>query len=151
MKRASRWIHYIDILQYTVSKTLKLRRFRKIAKRDYYIRHIWPPVWMEQLESHGTDFHEVRRRAVSALKIKIPSKICVKDQQMQQLFIQFITYVWYLLHVLVFYCHLQGAFLVPSERCSIKEHGVSSGVVRMRTTPLDTTRPSTIFYRLLLN
>jgi hypothetical protein len=37
---------------------------------------------------------------------------------MQQLFIQFINYVWYLLHVLALYCHPQGAFLVPSERCS---------------------------------
>jgi hypothetical protein len=35
-----------------------------------------------------------RRRAVSPLKIKIPVKICVQNQQMQQLFIQFINYVW---------------------------------------------------------
>jgi hypothetical protein len=35
-----------------------------------------------------------RRRAVSPLKIKSPLKICVKNQQMQQLFIQFINYVW---------------------------------------------------------
>jgi hypothetical protein len=34
-------------------------------------------------------------RAVSRLKIKTsPVKICVKTQQMQQLFIQFINYVW---------------------------------------------------------
>jgi hypothetical protein len=47
--------------------------------------------------------------------------ICVKNQQMQQLFIQFTNYVWYLLHVLGLHCHPQGAFLVPSERCSIEE------------------------------
>jgi hypothetical protein len=33
-----------------------------------------------------------RRRAVSPLKIKIPSKNMRKNQQMQQLFIQFINY-----------------------------------------------------------
>jgi hypothetical protein len=33
-------------------------------------------------------------RAVSRLKIKIHSKICVKNQQIHQLFIQFINYVW---------------------------------------------------------
>jgi hypothetical protein len=33
------------------------------------------------------------RRAVSLLKMKIPSKKCVKNQQMQQLFIQFINYI----------------------------------------------------------
>jgi hypothetical protein len=43
---------------------------------------------------------------------------CVKDQQIHQLFIQFISYVWYLLHVLALHCHPQGAFLVPSERWS---------------------------------
>jgi hypothetical protein len=35
---------------------------------------------------------------------------------MHQLFIQFIKYVWYLLHVSALHCHPQGAFLVPSER-----------------------------------
>jgi hypothetical protein len=47
--------------------------------------------------------------------------ICMKNQQMQQLFIQFINYVWYLLHVSALHCPPQGAFLVPSERCSIEE------------------------------
>jgi hypothetical protein len=42
-------------------------------------------------------------------------------QQIHQLFIQFINYVWSLLHVSALYCHLQGVFLVPSERCSIEE------------------------------
>jgi hypothetical protein len=50
--------------------------------------------------------------------------ICVKNQQMQQLLIQFINFVWYLLHVSVLHCHLQGAFLVPSERCSIEEQSI---------------------------
>jgi hypothetical protein len=34
--------------------------------------------------------------------------MCVKNQQMQQLFIQFINYVWYLLHVSVLHRHPQG-------------------------------------------
>jgi hypothetical protein len=34
---------------------------------------------------------------------------------MKLLFIQFINYVWYLLHVSRLHCHPQGAFLVPSE------------------------------------
>jgi hypothetical protein len=50
--------------------------------------------------------------------------ICVKNQQIQQLFIQFINYVWYLLHVSALHCHPQGAFLVPSERCSIEEKSI---------------------------
>ena len=50
--------------------------------------------------------------------------ICVKTQQMQQLFIQFINYAWYLLHFSALHCHLQGAFLMPSERCSIEEQSI---------------------------
>jgi hypothetical protein len=49
--------------------------------------------------------------------------ICVKNQQIHQLFIQFINYV-YLLHVSALHCHLQGAFLVPSERFSIKAQSI---------------------------
>jgi hypothetical protein len=62
------------------------------------------------------------------------------------------------------HCHIQRTFLVPSERRPIEEQSmeylegraVSSHVVRgdlrsPRATSLDTTRPSTIFYRLLLN
>jgi hypothetical protein len=51
--------------------------------------------------------------------------ICVKNQQMQQLFIQFINYLWYLLHVSALHCHPQGASLVPSERCSIEEQSIA--------------------------
>jgi hypothetical protein len=47
--------------------------------------------------------------------------ICLKNQQIHQLFIQFINYVWWLLHVSALHCHSQGAFLVPSERCSIEQ------------------------------
>jgi hypothetical protein len=65
--------------------------------------------------------------------------ICAKNQQIHQLFIQFINYAWLLLHVSALHCHLQAAFLVPSDRCSNEEQS------------LDTTRPSTIFYRLILN
>src|SRR5215510_4265180 len=50
--------------------------------------------------------------------------MCVKNQQIHQLFIQFVNYVRYLLHVSALHCHLQGAFLVPSERCSIEEHSI---------------------------
>jgi hypothetical protein len=53
----------------------------------------------------------LRRRAV----LKSAVKICVKNQ-LQQLFIKFINYVWYLLHVSALHCHPQGASLVPSER-----------------------------------
>jgi hypothetical protein len=35
---------------------------------------------------------------------------------MHQLYVQFINYVWYLLHVSALHSHLQGVFLVPSER-----------------------------------
>jgi hypothetical protein len=43
---------------------------------------------------------------------------------MQQLFITFINYVWQLLHVSSLHFLLQGAFLVPSERCSIEEQSI---------------------------
>src|SRR5215470_14959116 len=85
-------------------------------------------------------------------------KGCMKNQQIHQLFIQFINYVWQLLHVSALHCHLQRAFLVPSERCSIEEQSIEFcgwaccvTWCAPRTTSLDTTRPSTIFYRLLLN
>src|SRR5215510_2779978 len=67
---------------------------------------------------------------------------------MQQLFIQFINYVWYLLRVSALHCHPQGAFLVPSERCPIEEQSIEYcgwTWCAPRTTSLDTTRPSTIF------
>src|SRR5215472_17031038 len=51
-------------------------------------------------------------------------KGCMKNQQIHKLFIQFINYVWQLLHVSALHCHLQGAFLVPSERCSIEEQSI---------------------------
>src|SRR5215469_4113744 len=48
----------------------------------------------------------------------------MKNQQIHQLFIQFINYVWQLLHVSALHCHLQGGFLVPSERCSIENQSI---------------------------
>src|SRR5215469_8184138 len=51
-------------------------------------------------------------------------KGCMKNQQIHQLFIQFINYVWQLLHVSTLHFHLQGVFLVPSERCSIEEQSI---------------------------
>jgi hypothetical protein len=50
--------------------------------------------------------------------------IYVKTQQIHQLFIQFINYVWYLLRVSALPCHSQGAFLVPSERCSTEDESI---------------------------
>jgi hypothetical protein len=50
--------------------------------------------------------------------------ICTKNQQIHQLFIHFINYVWYILHVSALHCHLQGALLVPSERCSFEEQSI---------------------------
>src|SRR5215469_10546360 len=51
-------------------------------------------------------------------------KGCTKNQQIHQLFTQFINYVWQLLHVSALHCHLQGALVVPSERCSIEEQSI---------------------------
>jgi hypothetical protein len=45
---------------------------------------------------------------------------------MQQLFIHFINYVWYFLHVSALHCYLQGAFLVSSEGCSIEEQSIEN-------------------------
>jgi hypothetical protein len=56
--------------------------------------------------------------------------ICVKKQQIYQLYFQVINYVWWLLHVSALYCHHQGAFLVLSERCSIEQLSEST-----RNTP----------------
>src|SRR5215467_6546407 len=102
--------------------------------------------------------HLKRRRAVSLLKIKIPVKTSVKSQQIHQLFIQFINYVWWLLHVSALHCHLQGVFLVPSERCSIEEQpieycgcGMLCVVTRCAARHYAQHATSTIFYRLLLN
>src|SRR5215475_13470035 len=76
-------------------------------------------------------------------------KVCMKNQQIHQLLIQFINYVWQLQHVSALNCHLQGAFLVPSERCSIEEQSIEycgCGVLCVvtwcapRTTSLQTTR-----------
>jgi hypothetical protein len=50
--------------------------------------------------------------------------ICVNNQQTQQLFTQFINYVWNVLHVSASHCHLQGAFLMPSERYSIDKQSI---------------------------
>jgi hypothetical protein len=48
--------------------------------------------------------------------------MCVKNQQIHQLFIQFINYVWLILHVSALHRHPRGEFLVPFERCSVEEH-----------------------------
>src|SRR5215475_1601457 len=53
----------------------------------------------------------------------------MKNQQIHPLFIRFINYVWQILHVSALHCHLQRAFLVPSERCSIEEQSIEYCVV----------------------
>jgi hypothetical protein len=55
--------------------------------------------------------------------------MCVENQQIHQLFIQFINYIWHLLHLSALHCHLQGAFLVPSEWCSIEEQSIEYWLV----------------------
>jgi hypothetical protein len=52
---------------------------------------------------------------------------------MQQLFIQFINYVWYLLHISALHCHPHGAFLVPSKRRSIEEQSTENHATRHNT------------------
>jgi hypothetical protein len=57
-----------------------LRRVRKIAKRDYYILHVSlrlsvsPPIRMEKLGSHWTDFHGILHLSIfrkSVLKTQV--------------------------------------------------------------------------------
>jgi hypothetical protein len=48
----------------------------------------------------------------------------MKNKQIHQLFIQFINYKWYLLHVSALHCHPQGASLVPSEKRSAVEQSI---------------------------
>jgi hypothetical protein len=43
-----------------VSLACFFMRFCKIAKSDYWFRHVCPSVHMKQLGSHWTRFHEVR-------------------------------------------------------------------------------------------
>jgi hypothetical protein len=47
-----------------------------------------------------------------------------ENQQIYKLFIQFVNYVWYLLHVSALHCRLQVAFLVTFERRSIEEQSI---------------------------
>jgi hypothetical protein len=79
--------------------------------------------------------------------------ICVKNQQIHQLFIQFINYV-------SFGITLPSSGSVPSAFWKMLNWGAVDRILWMgvfwdlrspRTTSLDTTRPSPIFYRLLLN
>jgi hypothetical protein len=57
---------------------------------------------------------------VSPLRIKIPSKN-MREKPTNTPIIHSVFYVWWFLHVSALQCHLQGAFLVPSERCLIEE------------------------------
>jgi hypothetical protein len=54
------------------------RRVRKIAKRDYYLRHVRLSVRMEQLGFHWTDFHEILylgffRKSVNKIQASLKS------------------------------------------------------------------------------
>jgi hypothetical protein len=71
------------------------------------------------------------------------------NQQMQQLFIQLINYVWELLHVSAIHCHLQGAFLMPSERCSIEEQSVEYCGWACCVCTHHVTRNNTSIYKIL--
>jgi hypothetical protein len=53
---------------------------------------------------------------------------------MHQLFIQFINYIWYLLHVSALHYDPHGAFLVPSERCSIEEQSIEYPIHNILST-----------------
>jgi hypothetical protein len=48
--------------------------------------------------------------------------MCVKNQYIQQLFIQCINYVWYLLHISVLHCHLQGAWRSQIATLHVTKH-----------------------------
>jgi hypothetical protein len=48
----------------------------------------------------------------------------MKNQLMQQVFIQLISYVWSLIYVSALHCQPQEAFLVPSERWSTEEQSI---------------------------
>jgi hypothetical protein len=58
---------------------------------------------------------------MSSLKIKIPSKNMREKPTNATVIHSVKNYVWYYLHVSALHYHLQGAFLVPAERCSIEE------------------------------
>ena len=45
--------------QKSILFTIKFWRFREIAKSNYELHHVCPSVFMEQLGSHWTDFHEI--------------------------------------------------------------------------------------------
>jgi hypothetical protein len=47
-----------------------------------------------------------------------------ENQQMHQLLIHFINYIWQLLHASALHCHPQGAFLEPSEGCTIEVQSI---------------------------
>ena len=46
-------------LSYTIPNLILLGGFRKIAKKDYQLRHVRLSVCMEQPRSHWTDFQEI--------------------------------------------------------------------------------------------
>jgi hypothetical protein len=52
--------------------------------------------------------------------MKISSKN-MREKPTNATIIHSVYYVWYLVRVSPLHCHPQGAFLVPSERCSIEE------------------------------
>jgi hypothetical protein len=68
---------------------------------------------------------------------------------MQQLFIQFINYVWYFLHVSALHYHLQRAFLEPSERCSIEVQSIEYFALRSQIATHHVTNHNTPIHNIL--
>src|SRR5215475_6566487 len=76
-----------------------------------------------------------------------------EKQQIHQLLIQFINYAWQLLHVSALHYHLQGGFIVPSERCSIEKQSIeycgwACCVYLLRSSP-HVTRHNTTVHNIL--
>jgi len=49
---------------------IAFRRFRKISKSDYNLRHICPSVRTEQLSFHWTNFHEILNLSIFRKSVK---------------------------------------------------------------------------------
>src|SRR5215510_15603747 len=96
---------------------------------------------------------------MSPLKFKSPVKICVKTNKYTNYSFSLLnmygsSYIFR--HYIAILrersqCLLRDGQLRSSRQNIVDGRVVSSDVVRSAPTSLDTTRPSTIFYRLLLN
>jgi len=62
-----------------VEEEMSFRCFLKIAKRDYYLRHVYPSFRLGQLSSHWTDIYETRysrifKKSVQKLQVALRSE-----------------------------------------------------------------------------